>query len=462
MLIVDNLQMAVNHRNNTYESVIEAWKNSLVQMEALIKGISQHAQSGDILLALSAWHLFPDLSVVGSSMTLVRQNDSTFSAGGILTIGLEKPAVQQQNLNGVYWSLPLAHLRHYGSPVVSAQSIDSVSRSRLQLNELLQATLGSLIQGWGEAGSDTIRSVRWLANLSSIISEQANVGSKDAELLSRGDADASWLSILSAAAQKYLSSSGIDRQTANRLISLGRHHGHNFLGLPPDPMFGFLNEGSFVGLLRSEDDQIEFLRRIAGPIAQELRLNSNQIFIKYRHRCPDVEQPYYEYATAVPYTQITSKRKLDGNTNQRTIHQRWLWGGSAYPEILDPRYQQKLDEKPDPPGVSIKKKNFELLEKELIFNEFKKRSSFYSQKGENIASIDSEFVNDDRSIALGVYWDRGAACSQPWHQFVYGNDDGCALYVVEDRKSSIGVAINTRSSSQELYSLFESGHVDHA
>ncbi|KAI4164609.1 MAG: hypothetical protein LQ342_001923 [Letrouitia transgressa] len=177
MLIIDNIQAPVNRKTNTYESVIEAWKSSLVQMEALVKGISQIAQDGDILLALSAWHLFPDINVAAPALTLVRQHDPTFHSGGILTVGLQKP---DQQHTGVYWSLPLAHLRYYGAPVVSARSMDSATRSRLSLTELLLATLGSLFHGWGEAGLDTLRAINWFSGLSDILSRESERGSQEA------------------------------------------------------------------------------------------------------------------------------------------------------------------------------------------------------------------------------------------------------------------------------------------
>ena len=42
-----------------------------------------------ILLALSAWHLFPDLSILAPHAADVRFNDHLFSKGGRLTIGLQ-------------------------------------------------------------------------------------------------------------------------------------------------------------------------------------------------------------------------------------------------------------------------------------------------------------------------------------------------------------------------------------
>ena len=153
MLILENIQSPVNKKTDTYSSVISAWTNALIQMEGLINGVSQEAQGGDIILGLSAWHLFPDLMVVAPRPTSVQQRDPIFAHCGVLTIGLVN---QDTEHVGIYWSLPLAHLRHYGAPVLSFRSIDSDERSRISTKELLLATLGCVLQGWGEAGNSTV------------------------------------------------------------------------------------------------------------------------------------------------------------------------------------------------------------------------------------------------------------------------------------------------------------------
>jgi hypothetical protein len=89
MLILDNIRRPVNKKADTYESVITAWTNALTQMEGLIKGVSQQAQGGDILLALSSWHLFPDLVVVIPRTAHISQRDPIFASGGVLKIGLD-------------------------------------------------------------------------------------------------------------------------------------------------------------------------------------------------------------------------------------------------------------------------------------------------------------------------------------------------------------------------------------
>ena len=79
-LIIDNLDAPVNKISNTYDGVIAAWKNSLSQMEGLIEGIAQQALGGDIILAISAWHLYPDISAVVPSADHAPQHDPIFAS----------------------------------------------------------------------------------------------------------------------------------------------------------------------------------------------------------------------------------------------------------------------------------------------------------------------------------------------------------------------------------------------
>ena len=62
-LICSNLDIPVSIKADTFESVIEGWKNALIGMENLLAGQSQRVQDGGILLALAAWHLYPNMIV---------------------------------------------------------------------------------------------------------------------------------------------------------------------------------------------------------------------------------------------------------------------------------------------------------------------------------------------------------------------------------------------------------------
>jgi hypothetical protein len=64
MLIVANVNVPINSDMVVYSSLIEAWTAALESMEKLIVGMPQAIHHGPILLALSCWHLYPDLLAV--------------------------------------------------------------------------------------------------------------------------------------------------------------------------------------------------------------------------------------------------------------------------------------------------------------------------------------------------------------------------------------------------------------
>jgi len=89
MLILNNIKLPVNSSMDVYKGVMETWKAALKTTEDLLKGMPQRVQDGAILLGLSAWHLYPDMLVLGDCSTKVEQNDALVLKGGILTIGVK-------------------------------------------------------------------------------------------------------------------------------------------------------------------------------------------------------------------------------------------------------------------------------------------------------------------------------------------------------------------------------------
>ena len=62
-LVIDEIQRPIATKSTLYESVIEAWTVALSGMEELLKGASQGVSHSGLIVALSSWHLYPDLSV---------------------------------------------------------------------------------------------------------------------------------------------------------------------------------------------------------------------------------------------------------------------------------------------------------------------------------------------------------------------------------------------------------------
>ena len=495
MLIVDNVKGSVNKMSNTYESVLAAWKSSLTQMEGLIKGISQQAISGDILLALSAWHLFPDMVVVVPCKTQVRQYDQIFESGGVLTIGLEKPDLDN---SGVSWSLPLARLRHYGAPVVSSCSINSHERSRLSLTEFLQAFLGCFLQGWGDAALDTLRAVQWLDHISHLLDDTASAGLPEAKAMISAGAKYSWLNLLFSAARYHLDCQGNEKLVAKKLVSLGRKHGKPFLGIPKLPMFGLLDCGRFVSLLRKEDDQVAFLRKVAEDICQELQLDSHQMFIRYRHKCPESSKFTYEYATALPWDRRSTKRMYDRSEHKSQIHRRWLYAGSAdlrKGRSSDARYEERLDnifnlESPEnrfnydrrhvpsdfthwhtnfsgteETSYQSDREYFDAAECNLIQQDFDSRANVYTAIGEEILKRESQSIEDFAVASMGIFWEKmgdmySYSDQTPWFEFLYGDIHTAAIFVLEGKGKLINLLRTPKQDSLDMYTLFEAGKME--
>jgi hypothetical protein len=468
MLILDNIQVPVNKTRETYSSVISAWKNALVQMEGLISGVSQEAHQGDIILGLSAWHLFPDLEVVAPCPTSVRQRDTIFKHGGVLTIGL---FTSNLDSGGIHWSLPLAHLRYYGAPVVSSRTVDGNVQSRISANELLLATFGCVLQGWGEIGSNTFQAASWFNHVFTLLEKSSLAGGRSARIL-LWEGLVTWFSLLLKAARQYVESHGNDRKTANKLILLGRKHGKLFLGRPAEPLFGLLGNnqaydyevdqsafwgveslrpksnfgndfsassmvlakfslrGRYVSLIIADDDKIHFLRKVAQDIATEMKLGPTQIFIRYKRRYVKWSKHVYEYTTALPWSRSTSKRKLDRSEHEILGHRRWLYNGgdltglpygsrnlqeSSHPFHVDSPHSQSSSLGQS--SSSHQSENdwtqnntiyhvFNAEQTKIIRQEFENRKRFHSSLGEDTFEREGELIEEDNAMRLGISWNR--------------------------------------------------------
>ncbi|KAF2173320.1 hypothetical protein M409DRAFT_62854 [Zasmidium cellare ATCC 36951] len=135
MLILRNLSLPISAERSTYRSVLDTWLSALSMMERVLCGTAQRVETGAILLGLSSWHLYPDL------------NDPLVSKSGVVTVGIETSPAQQAT--GPYWSLPLAHLKHYGSPECVQRTLSDDSE-RLTFDEYLAVALGSFLTNWDD------------------------------------------------------------------------------------------------------------------------------------------------------------------------------------------------------------------------------------------------------------------------------------------------------------------------
>lgn len=151
-LIVNNLSIGIKSQTSSdqasspkirsYESVLLNLNRALSTLEKLIKGEPQRITDGGILLGLISWHIYPDLVVLGTAGPDIKQNDTLVKASGIVTISVAPEA--SPRTDGVYWSLPLASLKYYGTVQRERSTMRNSPMSVTQLQALvLGASLGA-------------------------------------------------------------------------------------------------------------------------------------------------------------------------------------------------------------------------------------------------------------------------------------------------------------------------------
>ncbi|KAK4145045.1 uncharacterized protein C8A04DRAFT_36175 [Dichotomopilus funicola] len=293
-LIIDNLDMPVNNKPNTYES-----------MEKLLEGIHRPVQSGAVLLGLMAWHLYPDLQCMMARNPQVELRDPLFEKSGILTIGLE-PAPGRE-ARSVYWSLPLAHLRYYGLPVTKFSSMRTSERDRVTVDELLFAWFCAYIKAWdSDPDISTEEVIRYAGDVA--------LNLHNALHTTVADESWSWLLLLSQIANKWATS--LDQPRASSLRTLGR----NFGGVVEAPFQGIFTVNTYLDVAIEIEDKIRFLREIAKSISAERDARDYQYLIIYHYG--GRYQGSFEVATACPEVGIRG----DGIDSVHTsrAHRRWV------------------------------------------------------------------------------------------------------------------------------------------
>lgn len=261
MLIIGNVNIPVNNKMKVYESVIQAWTSAMTTADKLIGGEPLRALNGATLLGLSAWHLYPKLVVVGDSVREINFDDPFVSTGGILTIGLQSSSVESED--GVYWSLPLAHLRYYGPPVLSAKSIGSHG-SRISFDQLQQVALGCVFRDCGFSTTDICEAAKFIVLLRDYMAKSSrNV--KHEKPITPSMLSLTWFGQLATAANALLDSEGSDRELFKKLIERGKRRCPRFLANISPPMndgFGLCKPIVLLSLLRDQEERISTLRNV--------------------------------------------------------------------------------------------------------------------------------------------------------------------------------------------------------
>lgn len=261
-LIVNNLNSKVNDKSNTYKSVMGAWISAMEVVESLIQGVPQSVYDGAVLIALSSWHLYPDMVIFHDSFKDVTQSDPLIAQGGILTIGLK---ASPDNTEGVRWSLPLSRLRYYGAPVWTTHSLES-RNSRVLFKELALVALGSLSRTWpDEIGADDE------GNFVNICNYYASLWKWFSGIQEESKGLAPWLFYIAEGANDFLGANGEKRRSMLRLLGFGYRRCDKFIGsqLHYQSQIWDMEDPTQFMLRLLPERRIEYLRRLAATANPE-------------------------------------------------------------------------------------------------------------------------------------------------------------------------------------------------
>jgi hypothetical protein len=295
-------------------------------------------RDGALLLGLCAWHLYPNLLVLGKKPVELSLNDPLMPSGVTITIGLQRPD-EDHDRRGIYWSLSLAHLRYYGRPVETERAFN-LRTSRLTFEELAPVIFGSLVHRWKNLGSDPRSYAGWFeAFYDALLQDEGNRNPENSSgVTSRTHSlwvfksSINWLRMLINAATAILETKETGQSPSGRLCNLGIRHGHRLLGDSPagpgEELFGLCNPSILLSIMKGPEEQITYLRHIA----KKRDLNGRSAYIRYVDTRTEVGPRPFQYASARP--QVRSKSCLkDRDTHSSTvsenlpesqIHRRWL------------------------------------------------------------------------------------------------------------------------------------------
>ncbi|KAH5442970.1 hypothetical protein HBI23_168910 [Parastagonospora nodorum] len=309
--IISQARNQVNDREVLYGSVMETWKTALIGVEQLLAGSPQEMQTGEILLGLHAWHLYPDINLLDHK-DMIDFSDPLVPKGGILTIGLVRNTEATLS-GGLHWSLPLAHLRYYGDPIKRTGKLSGV-QNRISLPEFMQTVLGILMKLWNVGDSAMEETLRWICLLHELVSTAMRSRAEKETPYAKNN----WLALLSRAVIEFLDSKGDRRLLNKRLINAGRVHGsRKLLGRCTAPYFGLSQTHHIFQLLKTQEGKIKFLR----DLMQNQPSFDGELIIRYMPKGTDLE----EFASVFPNSYgRTAKRSHDGKIIQYNgVHSRW-------------------------------------------------------------------------------------------------------------------------------------------
>jgi hypothetical protein len=325
MLVLDNCALKLEAGNDVYNMVIEKWTASLRAMENILRGITQGVSSGSIFIAISAWHLYPDMSVMGVA-DLVKQQDPYVESLGILTVGLDDTFMGEHS-PGVFWSVPLAHLRFYGKPTRSTGMLGR-DNARLTMDEFGFVMLGCVFSTWKGFAKTANLGVQFALRVLWILRSPERESFQNRKDLSRMrdiTSKASWIGNILDAAERFNDlKDPIQIQTARQIVSLGNRKSVFLCPTDehPSPLFGLSKFSTLFSLFKGPENCIALLRKLG----KYLNLSNDEFVIRYFVDRGGVRS--CEYTTIFPVGKASPGRlpchDEDSEVSSEGSHIRWL------------------------------------------------------------------------------------------------------------------------------------------
>ncbi len=297
MLIIDNMNVPLPGKATVYQDVMDAWTRSMVMLDKLVSGVPQSVESGEALLGLCAWHIYPDICALGKTTTLVEHQDTLVKKGGLVTIGLRNARSEADA--GISWSMPLEHLRYYGKAVMTHGTVSS-QKSRVAFDRILQVAMGSMLSTWGSHYSNLDDVAQFLIAFGHMLRGQDQTKEQ-----------LDWPTLFSEQAKIYIHSDHSEQTEIARYIALGQRRYEIFLAHAdhhPPPCLG-LSDLEFFLQFQKPEEGIATLRSVAQKSGDA---SLDGAIIKLVHA---IEHGMVEYASLVPQSIPGSKEKR---------HRRWL------------------------------------------------------------------------------------------------------------------------------------------
>jgi hypothetical protein len=197
--------------------------------------------------------------VLGTTTKSIKQNDELMPLGSLVTLGLQGKDFTDK---GIYWSLPLAHLRYYGDPVTSTSTL-SLNKSRVSISQFLQVALGAFLTNWG---SDELLAAETLTLVVDLVLN-CPVGGR---FYLRENWSSNWLGVLGNTAKDLLRSTEPQRSEYLKLLRAGRHRYKSILsdGESLPLVLGLTQHEIFIEMMKDPEERVRTLREFIASSRQ--------------------------------------------------------------------------------------------------------------------------------------------------------------------------------------------------